>query len=95
MIENIQNSLVNTIQASASKKSAAKGFADSLKQAFEAVNNQILNADKKIENLATGRDKDIHGTMIALEKANISMKLLMAVRGKIVSSYEEIMRMQV
>jgi flagellar hook-basal body complex protein FliE len=33
--------------------------------------------------------------MIALEKAEVSFQLMMQVRNKIVSAYEEIMRMQI
>ena len=43
----------------------------------------------------TSGDKDIHGTMIALEKADISMRLMLQIRNKLVSAYEEVMRMQV
>ena len=32
--------------------------------------------------------------MIAMEKADISLKMLLQVRGKLVSAYEEVMRMQ-
>ena len=40
-------------------------------------------------------NKDIHGTMLALEKADLSMRLMLQVRNKLVSAYEEVMRMQV
>jgi len=37
----------------------------------------------------------IHEAMIALEKANISFRVMMTVRNKIMDAYQEIMRMQV
>ena len=45
--------------------------------------------------MLTADNKDIHGTMIALEKADISMRLMLQIRNKLVSAYEEVMRMQV
>jgi flagellar hook-basal body complex protein FliE len=44
--------------------------------------------------LAAGKQKDIHQTMIALEKADVAFQLLMQVRNKIIAAYETIMRMQ-
>ena len=71
----------------------------SLKGTFEKllqdVNREQFNAEaKKVELLVTD-NKDIHGTMIALEKAELSMRLMLQIRNKLVSAYEEVMRMQV
>tara|TARA_E500000331_G_C17010799_1_gene606305 strand:- start:18 stop:320 length:303 start_codon:yes stop_codon:yes gene_type:complete len=71
----------------------------SLKGTFEKllqdVNRQQFNAEaKKVELLVT-ENKDIHGTMLALEKAELSMRLMLQIRNKLVSAYEEVMRMQV
>ena len=77
------------------KTSASKNVVEGFKQMFDQVNQDQLQADTKVADLATGRSKDVPGTMIALEKAETSMKLLVAVRNKIVTTYEEMMRMQV
>ena len=62
---------------------------------LQDVNQQQFNAEaKKIELLVT-ENKDIHGTMLALEKADLSMRLMLQIRNKLVSAYEEVMRMQV
>ena len=58
--------------------------------------NQLQNqADSSIEQLIVGRSRNLHETMIALEKADISFRLMMEVRNKIIEAYHEIMRMQV
>ena len=54
-----------------------------------------MTAEAKQVELLTAENKDIHGTMIALEKADISMRLMLQIRNKLVSAYEEVMRMQV
>ena len=97
MIESIQSAaglkLPNASNVSAKKSTTS--FAETFEKAFQEVNKSVLEADGKMAQLTTGQSKDIHGTMISMEKAGVSMKLLMAVRGKMVSAYEEIMRMQV
>jgi flagellar hook-basal body complex protein FliE len=70
-------------------------FGAVLKGAINEVNHVQAEADQAIQQLAAGNKKDIHQTMIALEKAEVSFQLMMQVRNKIISAYEEIMRMQV
>jgi flagellar hook-basal body complex protein FliE len=67
-------------------------FADTLKQSISEINNLQLESGKAIEDLSTGESTDIQGTIMALEKANISFKVMMEVRNKIVSAYQEVMR---
>ena len=59
------------------------------------MNKLQKEAEKAASDLAVGEKKNIHETMIALEKADISFKLMMKVRDKIVKAYEEIMKMPV
>ncbi|MDR1397977.1 MAG: flagellar hook-basal body complex protein FliE [Desulfarculales bacterium] len=70
------------------------GFVETLKQQVEQVDNMQKAGDISINDLASGRRKTLHETMIAVEQADISFRMLMAVRGKIISAYQEIMRMQ-
>ena len=70
-------------------------FAESLTKALSEVDNLQDEANAAIRTLAIGEDQSIHETMIALEKAEISFQLMMQVRNKIISAYEEIMRMQI
>ena len=71
----------------------------SINRTFETllhnVNQQQLNAEAKQIELMVTENKDIHGTMLALEKADLSMRLMLQIRNKLVSAYEEVMRMQV
>ncbi len=76
-------------------KSNGVGFADMLKKSVEKVNTLQNQADVAIDDLVLGNNKDIVQTMIAVEKADISFRLMMQVRNKIIQAYEEVMRMQV
>ena len=71
------------------------GISKTFEKLLQDVNQQQFNAEaKKVELLVT-ENKDIHGTMLALEKAELSMRLMLQIRNKLVSAYEEVMRMQV
>ena len=76
-------------------KSNGSGFLDVLKKSVEKVNALQNQADAAIDELALGNNKDIVQTMITMEKADISFRLMMQIRNKIVKAYEEVMRMQV
>ena len=70
-------------------------FSETLKEAILEVNELRLEANKAIEGLALGQTQDIQGTILAMEKASLSFKLMMEMRNKIVSAYQEVMRTQV
>ncbi len=69
-------------------------LSDSFSRMMDEVNHLQVVADKKIEEFATTSEKDIHGTMIAIQKADTSLRLLLQVRAKLTTAYQEIMRMQ-
>jgi len=73
----------------------ASSFSVMLENAVNDVNRLQKEADESIQKLAAGEGKDIHQTMIDLEKAEISFQLMMQVRNKIIAAYEEVMRMQI
>ena len=98
MVNSVQDS-ITTQQAAASRKgaatSAAKSISGSFQKMFDEVNQDQLHAEKKVADMMTNKNKDIPGAIIAMEKADISLRMLMAVRNKIVNAYQEMMRMQV
>ena len=77
--------------------STAEGtsFAKVLKESISEVNRLQAKADESITALATGGTTNLHETMIAMEQASVSFKLMMQVRNKIVEAYQEVLRMQV
>jgi flagellar hook-basal body complex protein FliE len=70
-------------------------FADTLQEAIGKVNQLHQESDKAIQTLATGRSDNIADVMIAAEKADIALKVMVQVRNKIIDAYQEMMRMQV
>lgn len=74
---------------------AEGGFANVLKDSISEVNRLQQKADASISALATTGEASLHETMIAMEEASVSFKLMMQVRNKIVEAYQEVMRIQV
>lgn len=72
-----------------------QGFSDILKKSLDSVNEAKAVADDMQNGLVTGAHSNIHETMIAMEKANVSFRLLTKVQQKAITAYQEIMRMQV
>ena len=79
-----------------SEKEPASGdsFGGLLKEAVGQVNNLEQNSQGELQKFLNN-ESDLHSVMIALEKADLSFQVMMQVRNKIVSAYQEIMRTQV
>jgi flagellar hook-basal body complex protein FliE len=83
------------LDSTSSSKEAGPSFADTLKEAVGNVNQLHVEADRKAQELATGKTDDIAGVMIAAEKADVALRAMVQVRNKIIDAYQEIMKMQV
>lgn len=83
------------LQGAGPAKAGGASFGDVLKDAVRDVNKLQTEADKAAEGLITGAQPNVHSTLVALEKADVSFKLMMKVRDKIVDAYREVMKMNV
>jgi flagellar hook-basal body complex protein FliE len=70
-------------------------FTEFLTDALMDTQKAQMEADKAMEKLAAGEAESIHEVMVAMEEADISMRLVVQMRNKIVDAYQEIMRMSV
>ncbi len=70
-------------------------FLGMLRQSVDQVNQHQHQADHAVKEMVAGRNKNIHETLLAVERADASLKLMMQVRNKILDAYREIMRMQI
>jgi flagellar hook-basal body complex protein FliE len=72
----------------------SSGFRDVLHSAIDDMQQLASQAETKVTGVLDGSGTDVHSALIAVEKADLSFQLMMQVRNKIVSAYEEISRMQ-
>jgi flagellar hook-basal body complex protein FliE len=73
---------------------AGGSFLGSLKDAIAQVNEVQLDASQAVDKFVSGESENVHQMMMALQKADVSFQLMMQVRNKLVSAYEDIQRMQ-
>lgn len=73
---------------------STQSFSDMLSKSLMEVNNMQVEANKAIQNLASGKSKNIHETMLAVENAEIAFKTMNQIRMKVIEAYKEVMRMQ-
>jgi flagellar hook-basal body complex protein FliE len=78
----------------ASPANSGAGFRDVLDRAMDDIQQLEGQAESEVAGVLGGNGTDVHSAMIAVEKADLSFQLMMQVRNKIVSAYEEISRMQ-
>jgi flagellar hook-basal body complex protein FliE len=93
-IEQLAGNAVNQFKALSDQKTVngRKDFENILGDSIKQANNLQLNANRAIEELATGKNANVHETMIAIEKATVSFQMMMQVRNKIIDAYKEIIK---
>jgi flagellar hook-basal body complex protein FliE len=74
------------------------GFADTIKAAgdyISKVDDLQQSSDMSIKDLLSGKNEDITSVVSAVAKADMSFKLLVGVRNKLIEAYKQTMNMQV
>lgn len=71
------------------------GFQDLFERAISGVENLRQTADQGIERFLAGEGEELHSMVMATQKAELAFELFLQVRNKVVSAYQEIMRMQI
>lgn len=78
-----------------SKDGAASSFSDVLKASVMKVNEIQENSDRLVRRLALGEVDDVSEVSIAVEKAELALRLMVQIRDKLVDAYQQIARMSV
>jgi flagellar hook-basal body complex protein FliE len=69
-------------------------FRDVLSSAIDRVELSGHNATVSVHRFLSGEGDDLHSTVLAVQRADLEFQMAMQVRNKVVSAYQEIMRMQ-
>jgi flagellar hook-basal body complex protein FliE len=78
----------------AGQSNAGGGFQDVFSSAIKAVEGYGQNASTSVERFLSGEGEELHQTVLATQQAELAFELFLQARNKVVSAYQEIMRMQ-
>jgi flagellar hook-basal body complex protein FliE len=88
--------LIHSIAPSPSAaESNANLFQSMFQTAVSTVQGTQTQANQAIQDFLSGNNEDVHSTVIATQRADLTFEMFMQVRNKVVSAYQEIMKMQV
>ena len=71
------------------------GFQEVFASAIQGVEASGHAASASVERFLSGEGEELHTTILATQKAELAFDMFLQVRNKVVSAYQEIMRMQV
>ena|ERR1700744_3619151 len=69
-------------------------FSSILKDTISSLQATQNDADSAVQKFLTGENDDIHTTVLATQRAEMAFELGLQVRNKVVSAYQEVMKMQ-
>jgi flagellar hook-basal body complex protein FliE len=72
-----------------------KSFMSTVMDSLKSIQQNQSDANTQISQIASGQGSDLAGVLITAEKASLEMQFTLAIRNKLVESYQEIIRMQV
>jgi len=75
-------------------KSSNGDFSKILNNSISQLNETQKSSDKAMADIATGEVKNLHQAAIAIDKAELSMKMMLEIRNKALSAYKELSRTQ-
>lgn len=81
--------------AAGRQKVGGASFKEILGRSIAKVNDLQIDAETAINNLAVGKTKNITEVMVAVEKADLAFRNLMAVRNKIIAAYKDIEQLRI
>ena len=94
-IEAIQPLASSLPGAGTSATAAAPGFGQWFASEVQALNQQMVQAEGGVQQLAAGTAGNVHDVMIQLEQARLAFQVAIQVRSRVLEAYQDVMRMQV
>ena len=68
---------------------------EAVKKSLSEVDELQHSSDKSVAELLTGKNEDITSVVSAVAKADMSFKVLVGVRNKLIEAYKQTMNMQI
>jgi flagellar hook-basal body complex protein FliE len=77
------------------RKKVTKPFSEVLKASVAKANDLQSESDRMIEKMSLGEVEDVSEVSIAVEKAELALRLMIQIRDKLLDAYQQIGRMSV
>jgi len=74
---------------------ASNKFENFISKLVQGANENQTHADQSIQKLASGETDNLHDVVMSVAKADMSFRMLLEIRNRLIDSYQELMRMQV
>lgn len=94
-VDSVSRALGSGIEHTLGARAETPSFADVLGGMVERAENDSRRAIAYSESLAKGEPQDLHRVMTALNEADISFRMVLEVRNKLVEAWQEIKRMPI
>jgi len=88
-------SLVTPGATSGVTSATGGSFQNLLHSAIQNVEASSASASSAVQGYLAGGPQELHSTILAAQSAELDFEMFLQVRNKVVSAYEEIMRMQI
>ena len=92
-IQPVQPAIVTEITAPAIGGSSGE-FRDLLSTSIASIERQQQNAEASVNRFLSGEGGELHSVALDQQRAGLSMDLFLQVRNKMISAYQEVMKMQ-
>jgi|SRR5579884_1875618 len=86
---------IEPVSAGGSASAPSTDFRTVLSSAIGQVESANASANAAVQGFLSGENQELHSTILATERSELEFNVFMQVRNKVVSAYQEIMRMQV
>ncbi|HHO75134.1 MAG TPA: flagellar hook-basal body complex protein FliE [Deltaproteobacteria bacterium] len=77
-----------------STKGKQTDFSDTLRDIIRETNTAAKESEKIAVDLAQGKSTNIHEAMVSMQKADISIRLLISATNKLIAGYNQLMQLR-
>jgi flagellar hook-basal body complex protein FliE len=93
-IDTLDFSLTGPFSSKEPHKGKGLDFVETLKEAIKQTDSMVKESDKAALELSMGKTANIHEAMIAMQKSDITLRLLVAMTNKLIEGYNELNRLR-
>jgi flagellar hook-basal body complex protein FliE len=79
----------------AKTEQAGSSFKDLMMESLKHVNSMQQDADQAVQQLMTGGDVDPAEVLTAIQKADMTFRMMLQIRNKLVQAYQEVNQIRI